>query len=181
MKKTAILILLLMSAVFAKEVPQLSIDFNFVPDTIYPGERTIGVFSIVTPHGAKPVFNLDITFWAPCNDTNYSDFYDVTDWTVDKPSWKDTRIAFSGVLGRREVWSTAGTLQQYAQCLYSFVFQLPPKADGFKGPAVIRPGENISLNFTLQSGYARAGTYDMNIISQDYITPGKELATVIKK
>jgi hypothetical protein len=181
MKKIALIVLLLMAAAVAKPVPQLSIDFAFTPDEIYPGERTIGVFNIVNPQGARPVFGLDIVFWAPCNDDNYYDFYDVTDWAVDDPSWKDTRITFSGVLDRREVFTTAGELFQYAQCLYSFVFQLPPKADNFKGPAVIRPGENISLNFTLQSGYARAGTYDMNIISQDYVLPGKELAAIIKK
>ena len=181
MKKMALVLLLLLSLSLAKETQELSIIFGFVPDTIYPTQRTIGNFNISNPQGAKPVFNLDITFWAPCNDANYSDFDDVTDWIVDKPSWKDTRIAFSGVLERREVWSTAGPLQQYAQCLYSFMFQLPSKADNFRGPAVIRPGENISLNFTLQSGYARVGTYNMDIISQDYVKPGKELATVIKK
>jgi hypothetical protein len=59
---------------------------------------------------------------------------------------------------------------------------LPPKADGFKGPAVIRPGETIQLNFTLQStASARFGTYDMSIVSENYIKPGQELAQIVKK
>ncbi len=182
MRKTAILMLLLMSAVFAREAQNLSIDFNFVPDSIFPSERTIGVFSIVNPQGARPVFNLDITFWSPCNYGGYNDFLDITEWNVNDASWKDTRVLFSGVKERRIVWSTAGPTQQYAQCLYSFLFQLPPNADGFRGPAVIRPGESINLNFTLQStSYARAGTYDEEIVSQDYVIPGKELATIIKE
>ena len=182
MKKTAILILLLMSAVFAREVPQLSIDFTFVPDSIFPGERTIGVFNIANPQGARPIFNLDLAFWAPCNDGVYNDFLDITEWNINNPSWKNTRVLFSGVKERRVVWSTAGPIQQYAQCLYSFVFQLPPKADNFRGPAVIRPGETINLNFTLQSIlYARPGTYNDEIVSQDYLLPGKELAALIKE
>jgi hypothetical protein len=184
MKKTAILILLLMSAVFAREVPQLSIDFTFVPDNIYPGEKTIGVFNIVNPQGARPVFDLDLTFWAPCNYGIYNDFFDITEWNINNPSWKGTRVLFSGVIERREVLGEDlnGNPQTYAQCLYSFVFQLPPKADNFRGPAVIRPGEEINLNFTLQSSpYARPGVYNEELISQDYVLPGKELATVIKK
>ena len=182
MKKTAILILLLMSAVFAREVPLLSIDFTFVPDTIYPVERTMGVFTITNPQGARPVFNLNITFWTPCGDDTHHDFLDVTEWNVNDASWKNTRIIFSGVKERRVVWSTKGPSQQYAQCLYSFVFQLPPKSDNFRGPAVIRPGETINLNFTLQSGqHARPGTYDEEIVNQDYMLPGKELATIIKE
>jgi hypothetical protein len=182
MKKIALVLLLILSVSLAKEFPELSIGFNFVPGEIYPTERSIGVFDIVNPQGARPVFDLNITFWAPCNDATYHDFNDVTDWNVDKQSWKDTRIIFSGVLERRVIWSTAGPLQQYAQCLYSFVFQLPPKADGFKGPAVIRPGETIQLNFTLQStASARFGTYDMSIVSENYIKPGQELAQIVKK
>ena len=182
MQKTSVVLLLLLSVTFARETPQLSIDFNFVPDTIYPGEKTIGVFNIVNPQGARPIFNLNLTFWAPCNSNGYADFLDITYWTVDKELWKNTRIVFSGVRNRRVVWSTKGVSQQYAQCLYSFVFQIPPKADNFRGPAVIRPGETINLNFTLQSSpFARPGIYDEELISMDYMLPGKELATIIKK
>jgi len=182
MKKLGLMLLLILSVSLAKEVPELSIGFNFVPDEIYPTQSSIGVFDIANPHGARPVFNLDIIFWAPCRDKNYSDWEPVTEWTVNDPSWKDTRVVFSGVKEIREGWSTAGPLQQYAQCLYSFTFQLPSQADNFRGPAVIRPGETIQLNFTLQStASARRGTYDMDIVSQNFIRPGQELAQIIKK
>jgi len=184
MKKTAILVLLLMSAVLAREVPQLSIDFNFVPESIFAGDSTTGVFYITNPVGAKPVFDFNITMWIPCRDENYSDFEPVTQWTLNNPAWKDTRVVFSGVLEQRE---TGGmdlfkNPQNYSQCLYSFVFQLPSKADGFRGPAVIKPGETVNLNFTLQSNYsARTGIYFENLVSTEYVLPGKELAAVIKK
>ena len=171
-----------MSAVFAREVPELSISFGFIPQSIYPGQYTIGNFNISNPHGARPVFDLNITLWVPCGNDEYTDFLEVTDWTVDNPSWKNTRIVFSGILDNREITSEVSPYQTYVQCLYSFVFQLPSQAEKFKGPAVIRPGENISLNFTLQSTIsARPGLYDVNIISQDYIKPGKELAALIKE
>ena len=181
MKKLALVLVLLLSLAFAKEFPELSIDFNFVPNEIYPTQSTIGVFNIVNPQGARPVFDLDITMWVPCNDETHRDWADVADWSIDNPAWKGTRVLFSGVLDRREVWSTAGPYQQYAQCLYSFVFQLPSHADGFKGPAVIRPGESINLNFTLWStASARFGTYDMDFDS-DHIHPGKELAQIVSR
>jgi len=185
MKKTGLLLLLVLSVSLARDFPELSIDFNFVPGEIYPTQSSIGVFDITNPQGARPVFDLDITFWAPCNDENYSDWEPITEWTVSDSSWKDTRIVFSDIRDRREVWSTPSPiypLQMYAQCLYSFTFQLPPQADGFRGPAVIRPGETVQLNFTLQStASARFGTYDMNIVSQNYIEPGQELAQIVKK
>ena len=184
MKKIALVLLLLLSLSFAKEVPQLSIDFTFVPDSIFPGERTIGVFNIVNPQGARPVFDLGLAFWAPCNDGVYNDFLDITEWNINDPSWKNTRVLFSNVTERREIvgQDLDGNPQTYAQCLYSFIFQLPPKANGFRGPAVIRPGETINMNFTLQSiRYARPGIYNEELISQDYVLPGKELATIIKE
>jgi hypothetical protein len=184
MKKTAILILLLMSAVFARETPQLTYSFEFIPPSIYSGESTTGVFYITNPVGAKPVFDFNIAMWIPCRNENYSDFEPITQWTMNNPIWKDSRVVFSGVLAQRETTGTdlSGNLQNYSQCLYSFVFQLPSKADGFKGPAVIRPGETVNLNFTLQSTYsARTGVYFENLVSTGYVSPGKELAALIKE
>jgi hypothetical protein len=184
MKKTALVLLLFLTVSLAREFPELTYTFEFIPNSIYAGESTTGVFYITNPHGARPVFDFNITMWIPCRDENYSDFEPITQWTLSNPSWKDTRVIFSGVLEQRETTGEDlyGKPQNYSQCLYSFVFQLPPKADGFRGPAVIRPGENVSLNFTLQSSYsARTGIYFENLVSTGYVSPGKELAALIKE
>ena len=186
MRKIALLIALFLSVSLAHGFPELSIDFNFVPNEIYPTESTIGVFNIVNPQGARPVFDLDITMWAPCNDGTYHDWETITDWDINSPSWKDTRVIFSGIQDRRLAHSSGeiGGIPfdiTYAQCKYSFVFQLPSHADGFKGPAVIRPGESINLNFTLWStASAGFGSYDMGFDS-DHIHPGKELAQIVSR
>ena len=184
MRKIVLVLLLFLTASLAREFPELTYTFEFIPNSIYAGESTTGVFYITNPKGAKPVFDFNITMWIPCRDENYSDFEPITQWTLNNPSWKDTRVVFSGVLEQREIDGTdlAGNPQNYSQSLYSFFFQLPPEADGFKGPAVIRPGETVNLNFTLQSNIsARTGIYFENLVSTEYVLPGKELATVIKK
>ncbi len=180
MRKTILIVLLFIGLTLAKEFPGPEIAFEFIPGDIYAGEASTGIFNIYNPK-AQPVFDLTIDFWAPCGNETYPDWLPITNWTVSNPAWKDTRVLFSGILDERLMNTTYGINEPYLQCLYSFNFVLPKYADNFRGPAVLRPGEFVSISFTLQSlSTARWGTYDMSF-DLEYLKPGRELAQIIKK